>query len=879
MSGALRSLVPEFIRRSYVLKFGITLLVLGLTIGMIGFVATDQIQQRVEAGVDRDLADIAAQEATTFQTWHERNVELTASLAAGVTERTGGDDRSFYLTSRANALAGANSIHVVDLERDRLVASTDRRGQPLDRVGESWASALTGTDGFTGEPRVLGVAGSGTGGPAGSPPQLVYAAPVGSGDEVLVYTVRVNDYTSALTGGSAFVYVVTPDYRIVYDSTGRATFDDYPRGGGVADALIRASEERAQNNDSLYVPNVGRTITPSPDQESLALSAGAVNASGAAFIPSYANVRGTDYTVVVHTPQTQAMGFVQTVEQWGFVVTIVGVIMIALFGVFVGYNTAGAIDRLRLKSEEMERGNLDVDFETDRVDNIGRLYGSMANMRDALRNQIMEARNAREEAENARERAEQTNRHLQAKANEYRDVMQAVAAGDLGERMTPSERNQAMQGIAEEFNAMIDEIERTVAQLKAFADEVAQSSEEVTASAEEVRSASEEVTHSIQEISEGADRQNDSLQSVAGEMSDLSTTVEEIASLSNEVADLSEQTTRAGQRGREAAREAISGMNQIEDDSEDAVEAIERLAAEMEQIDELVEVIADLADQTNMIALNANIEASRADADAPSEESEGFAVVAQEVKDLAGETKRAAQSIEQRIQRIQTTTDETVASVKRTGERIAAETDSVRNAVEALDEIAEYAEDTNGGVQEISAATQQQAASTEEVVGMVDEAATISDRTSAEAQNVAAAAEEQTAAVSEVTDSASSLSEQASRLSDALGRFHTREVDQGLFEADGPGPDLGPSGETASTDRASTPETAGSDTDADTDPETDAGSRSVSGDTGGADVTEEFTFETDLGELDDEVDESTIPGGPLGSKGSEEDGEQTGDDD
>ncbi len=918
MSGVLRSLVPEFVRRSYVLKFGMTLLVLGLTIGMIGFVATDQIQATVETGVESDLADIAAQESRTFRTWHQRNLQATGSLAASVDDRLGDGENAvngFFLRSRAGDFSGVENVYVVDLESDTVTATTESDGPPaLENV--DWSGALP-EDRVEGGPRVIGTAGSAVGTASGDPPRLMYAAPVGDGSQVLVHGVRVRDYDSAISGknASAFVYVVDNraggGFQVVYDSTGQAIFEQYPRGQGQADALFKAQEERAQNNDSLIVPNVGEYVTP--DGGTLALSASAVDGEEETFIPSYANVAGTDYTVLVHTPESQAMGFVTTVERMGLLVTIGGVVVIALFGVFIGYTTLAAINRLRLKSEEMRRGNLDVDFSTDRVDDIGELYESMANMRDALRNQIMEARAAREEAESAREEAERTSQHLQSKATEYRDVMQAVAAGDLGRRMEPSQRSQAMREIAEEFNAMIGEIERTVAQLKAFADEVARSSEEVTESAEGVRSASQQVTESIQEISDGAEQQNESLQSVVGEMSDLSTTVQEIAALSNEVADLSEQTAQAGSRGREAAREAIAGMNQIEADSREAVEEIERLEAEMEQIDELVEVIAELADQTNMIALNANIEASRADE--AEGEGDGFDVVAQEIKELAGETKRAAKNIEQRIEHIHATTDETVDSVRETGERIADNTDSVRNAVEALDEVAEYAEETNGGVQEISAATQQQAASTEEVVGMIDEVAGISDRTSREAENVAAAAEQQTAAVTEVTDSASGLSEQASRLSDALGRFQTREVDQTLFEVPGDDADDGGDTDAVSTVGSDDPGDGGDDGGVDgitvpgedepatggnpfTDASGDEDDRASGADTedtatgvtapadGDGDTPDDPTVEpeTERLELDidfddedlEEADESNIPGGPLGEEGDED---ATGDDD
>jgi methyl-accepting chemotaxis protein len=790
MIGALRRLVPSFVRRSYVLKFGISVLVLGLVVGGIGFVGTGQIQDQVEQGVEEDLANIAAQEANSFESWSERN-ELVART---VSQTVLGETPSFKEEILDNSLdndeitPGGVGMHVIDMDQNSFVASTAGVNGSLssNQMEQFWTAAAADL-----EPSALeGTRIVDAGMLGGDTPAVVYASRVQSSPlqattpEALIYVVDLEQFAADVERETGRVtYIVDAgeggSREIVYDSSGESYFDRY-RGLDVVSGARNASAGGS----------AGTGVAPARGPDKIVESSAGAFDGGEKYIPSYASLdlagEADDWAVVVHTPRSAAFGFVDTIQQFGFLATVGGVVLIGLFGVVIGRNTSTAIDRLRRKSEEMERGNLDVDFETPRIDSIGQLYDGMASMRDALRNQIMEAREAREEAERARERAEETSEHLQAKANEYRDTMRAVADGDLGRRLEPSERNEAMGEIAEEFNEMIAEIETTVAQLKEFANEVATSSEEVTASAEEVRSASQKVTESIQEISDGAERQDDALQSVAGEMNGLSTTVEEIASLSNQVADLSERTAETGRRGRDAAEEAVEGMNAIEEESRVAVERIQQLDEEMDQIDELVDFITDVANQTNRLALNANIEASRAEGSGNS----GFGAVANEIKDLAAETKEATEDMEDSVSRVQRQADRAVESVTATGELIQDNTDSVRNAIEALDEIAEYAQETNTGVQEISAATEQQAASTQQVVAMVDEAATISEATSQEAENVAAAAEEQTTAMTEVSDSASELSGQASRLSEALDRFRT-ESDGGSLDDIGGGDGVG----------------------------------------------------------------------------------------
>ncbi len=769
MLGPLRRLVPRFIRKSYALKFGIALLIMGLAVGAVGFVATGQITEEVETSVNERLSDQAAQEARNLQSWDERNLVITQTTATELEEQVGSNDRSAVeavLKERTTELQferGIRDMHWVSLQNDNVLATSNDpyNGSSLSEIDATWAAGLDGDGTIPEEGTYFGVYEDHEGTTV-----VAYGYPVKgtSQSQAIVTTVDVSDYgrsIQAQTDGQATM-ILNSENEVTFANTSRVDSDGFIGSSFGSDESFSGQG----------------TFTTSTPPEAVSTMVGS-DFDGEEYAVSYAQVANRDMVVTISSPTNEVYGFVNTVSEWGLYATIGGMAIIVVFGTIIGRNTAASIDRLTTKTEQMEEGTLNVDFETHRIDNIGRLYDGFASMRDALREQIQEARDAREEAELARAEAEQMNRHLERKADEYRGVMQDVSAGDMTQRMNAESESEAMADIATEFNEMIGEIEETVGQLKNFANEVATSSEEVTASSEEVRSASEQVTESIQEISDGADRQNDSLQRVSQEMSGLSTTIEEIASSSNEVADLAERTAETGRDGRDAAQDAIDRMAQLERESEQVTQQIEQLETEMEQIDELIDFISEIAEQTNMLALNANIEAARSGSS-----GEGFSVVAQEVKELAEETKDAAEDIEQRLEHIQSTTQQTVRGVEGASEQISATTEAVEDTVDALDEIAGYAEDTNTGVQEISAATEEQAASTEEVVAMVDDAATISEETTSEAETVAAAAEEQTTALTEVSKSASDLANQASRLSEALDRFDT-DVDAAMEFDDG----------------------------------------------------------------------------------------------
>lgn len=755
----LRGLVPNVIRRNYAIKFGIALLVLGLSVGLVGFVGTALIQDNVEERTNEDYGTLAAQEAEKLETWNENN-ELTVDMLSRSAAVASGDrDRiRSAISSRILELpVGATAIHYVNVSDGTVVASTndDAVGTALADVDEPWAATASSPSGSV----TVSSPYEGSLGEV-SLPLIAYTKQVHDDPgHAVVYTVNLHAYAVNLQSStrSGVSMVVDGNDRVMADEYNGELLAAYDRNG----PLERARSGGPTNPGTMTMTASGLLSSdayPLPTNENA--------------VVGYAQVRNTDWVVLVHTPESDAYGFVQQVRDFGLYATLAGVLLVGIVGAVLGRNTAVAIDRLTAKTEQMEDGDLDVDLTTHRIDNVGRLYDGFDNMRRSLKQTLTEAESARESAEAARERTERVNEHLERKAGEYSRVMEAVADGDLTARMNGESENEAMTEIAVAFNDMIANLERTTAEVKAFAGDVATASEEVTASSEEVRSASLQVTESVQEISDGADRQNENLQSVNEETNDLSTTTEEIAASSNQVADIAERTAEAGRQGREAAETAIAGMNEIEAESDEAVSEIERLEAEIEQVDELLEFITDLAKETNMLALNANIEASRG-AGGGGEGDDGFAVVAQEVKELAAETKTAAEEIEERLDDIQAQTQNAVDVVHGTRARVTTNRDAVEEAVDALEEIADYTEETNVGVQEISAASEQQAASTDQTVSMVDEVATISEETSAEAENVAAAAEEQTTALTEVSQSASTLAEQAGHLSAALDQFET----------------------------------------------------------------------------------------------------------
>ncbi|ELZ25685.1 MCP domain-containing signal transducer [Halosimplex carlsbadense 2-9-1] len=541
------------------------------------------------------------------------------------------------------------------------------------------------------------------------------------------------------------------------------------------------------NGDGQYVthPNASRILTDHEGHETNASAAAGATTfmdMGDRLMASTA-METRDWTVMIHSPKEAAYALGSQINSDLVGLVLLAIINLGLVGVTIGSNTIVSLRRVSERAESMADGDLEVDLATTREDEIGALYRSFQDMRDSIREQIAETDEARAEAEEAREEAEQARQraereaaemesmttHLEAKATEYGDVLSEAADGDLTRRVDPDSENASMASVGESINETLDALEETISRMKSFAGDVSAASEQVGTNAERVDQASEQVTASISEIFDGTTEQSERLEGAAGEMENLSATAQQVASSAQQVATTSQRAAEVGEEGREAAQRAIEEMSAIEGETEETVAAINDLDDELDEIGQIVSVITEIVEQTNMLALNASIEAAHADGDGA-----GFAVVADEIKGLAEETKEAAGDIESRIDGIQAQAGETVDRMESTSERVTDGVGTVEGAVDALETIVEHTEEVDTGIQEIDDATEEQARTAQEVMGTIDELTAISQQTATEADTVAGAADDQSQSIDQVATSARDLRQRAEELTTALARFETR---------------------------------------------------------------------------------------------------------
>jgi methyl-accepting chemotaxis protein len=318
-----------------------------------------------------------------------------------------------------------------------------------------------------------------------------------------------------------------------------------------------------------------------------------------------------------------------------------------------------------------------------------------------------------------------------------------LAGGDLTARVTLTARDE-MSAIARSFNAMSENFEGSIRQV-------------VGSTVQLAAAAAEELATVARESARNVGRQRSETDQVATAVHQMSATVREVANHTNTAADAAHQASDRSRGGKLVVEQAAQTIVQLAEGVTGASGVIQGVAQDSATIGMVLAVINNVAEQTNLLALNAAIEAARA-----GEHGRGFAVVADEVRTLASRTRQSTQEIEDMIGRLQTGVQNAVAAMALTQEQAQDGARQARDAATAMDAITDAVAIINDMNTQVASAAEEQSAVSEEISRNVTAISQISEET-------AAGTEQTTAASGE-------LARLAADLQQLVGRFKIREA-------------------------------------------------------------------------------------------------------
>ncbi len=346
-----------------------------------------------------------------------------------------------------------------------------------------------------------------------------------------------------------------------------------------------------------------------------------------------------------------------------------------------------------------------------------------------------------------------------------KEKMEQFADGDLTARTNLATKDETREiGIA--FNKMSEEFNAIIVANKDISEQIAASSEELTASIDQTTEAIKQVTEIIAEVASGAEFQVSSSNESALASEEMAEGIQKIAETSAVVSDFSNQTTEKAKAGSIAVTNSMNQFKQVKKFVLNVSNTILELSNHSKEIGSITTLINGVAEQTNLLALNAAIEAARA-----GEHGKGFAVVADEVRKLAEETKTSTAKIANITSQVQDLTTHAVKAMEEGTVQVEAGTRVIESLGIDFDDILSSINEVSFQIHEVSAVSQQLSANSEEVAATMNELSKIAGDNSLSSQSVATSTEQQLATMEEINSSAIELSRVAQQLNDMINKF------------------------------------------------------------------------------------------------------------